>query len=239
MSDQSENARLEAVQTFRKLNFSRSQELQEIVDLTAELCEKPVALVTLLDKELNWLLLRKGVDVEAMPRETSFCQFTVLQDDILIVPDATKDARFDNNPIVHQAPNVRFYAGAPLIIKEHLRIGALCVLDVQPGNLSALQQKVLSILSRQVTFLMELEISHQALHQQLLEITNQNKSLRRIAQIQSHEIRQPLTSIMGLLNTIREDKYVADKERLLMMEEAAIDLDRKIHAVVQLTKAYE
>jgi len=239
MVSHDEGKRLEAVKRFLNLDFHRIREFQEIVDLVAELCKKPVALITLLDKDQNWIKVKRGVDTEVVPREISFCQFGIQQDDILIIPDASKDERFDNNPLVHQPPHVRFYASAPLVVKDSWRIGTLCLFDVVPGELSPLQQKTLIVLARQVSYLMELEVSHQVLNKQIAEITAQNASLRRIAHMQSHDIRQPLTSIMGLVNTIRDDRYVADKERLMMIEEAALQLDRMVHAVVELTRLHE
>jgi GAF domain-containing protein len=232
-----ESARLEAVKNFLQLDFDKSQEFQDIVNLAAQLCEKPVALITLLDKEVNWVKVKSGLNVDIMPRETSFCQYSIQQDDLLVINDTTKDSRFDNNPLVNEAPNVRFYAGAPLVVKSGLKLGTLCLFDNRPNSLTELQQKTLTVLSRQVTFLMELELSQLLLKEHVAEIEKQNTSLRKIAQIQSHDIRQPLTSIMGLVNTIKADNYVADKERLLMIESAALELDRKIHAIVQQTVA--
>ncbi len=232
-----ESARLEAVKNFLQLDFDKSQEFEDIVNLAAQLCEKPVALITLLDKEVNWVKVKSGLNVDIMPRETSFCQYSIQQDDLLVINDTTKDSRFDNNPLVNEAPNVRFYAGAPLVVKSGLKLGTLCLFDNRPNSLTELQQKTLTVLSRQVTFLMELELSQLLLKEHVAEIEKQNTSLRKIAQIQSHDIRQPLTSIMGLVNTIKADNYVADKERLLMIESAALELDRKIHAIVQQTVA--
>lgn len=230
-----ERERLEAVHRFLQLDYDRSKELQDIVNLAAELCEVPVALLTLLDENVNWIKVRTGIDAPAMPRETSFCQYTITDNNVLIIPDATEDQRFDNNPLVYEAPNVRFYAGSPLTIKSGLRIGSLCLFDGKPNNITPQQEKILSVLSRQAIFIMELELSHKVLREHVLEIEQRNESLRKIAHFQSHDIRQPLTSIMGLINLIKDDGYRADKERLEMIEEAANDLDSKIHAIVDET----
>lgn len=228
--------RLEAVRHYFQINYNKSREFQDIVDLASKLFEKPVVLITLLDKDANWIKVKCGLDgVDVMPRETSFCQYAIEQDELLIIPNAIEDERFDSNPLVQEAPHVRFYAGAPLVIKSGLRLGTLCLFDIRPGNLNELQRQTLTVLARQVTFLMELELSQLALHRQVKAIEAQNASLRQIAHIQSHDIRQPLTSILGLIGTIRNDDYVADKERLLMLEEAATDLDGKIRAIVKQT----
>src|SRR5690606_26547729 len=126
-------------------------------DLASELCEKPISLITLLDEDVNWIKVATGVDMKFDARERSFCQYGILQDAPTIIPDTTKDRRFDNNSLVHEAPNVRFYAGAPLILSNGYKVGMLCLFDLKPNSLTSLQQKALVILSRQVTFLMELE----------------------------------------------------------------------------------
>jgi GAF domain-containing protein len=233
---ESDKARLEAVHQFLQIDFDKMKELQDIAELAAQLCEKPVALITLLDKDVNWIKVRTGIDMDVMPRETSFCQYSILQNDILVIPDATKDSRFDENPLVHEDPNVRFYAGAPLVINNGLKLGTLCLFDLKPNKITPLQAKTLSVLARQVTFILELELSRKILQAQVKEIENQNKSLRRIAHIQSHDIRGPLASIMGLVNTIKEDNYKADKERLMMIDEAAMAMDKMIYRIVKYTE---
>lgn len=235
MNNAAENERLAAVHRFMQLDFNKTNEFQHIVNLIAEVCDKPLALITLLDEDLNWIKVKTGLDIAVMPRETSFCQYGIRQDELLIIPDANNDVRFVDNPLVLEAPGVRFYAGAPLVIKGGLRLGTLCLFDVKPSTLTPIQQKILMVLSKQVTFLMELELSHQLLQEHVKHIEAQNESLSQIARIQSHDIRQPLTSIMGLINCIRDDDYVTDKEQLMMIEEAAHALDKKIHAVMDLT----
>lgn len=235
MQKDTEAKRLREVNRFLTLDFDISKEFTEITALAAELCETPVALITLLDKDINWIKVRTGFPAEAMPRETSFCQYTVLQDELLIIPDTTRDERFTNNPLVNEAPHVRFYAGAPLTIKSGVRLGSLCLFHAVPHHISATQQKVLSTLARQVTYLMELELNQKVLLQQIHAIEEKNNKLSNIAHIQSHEIRQPLTSIMGIVNLIKEDGYIAGKDKLLMLEEAAHQLDSRIHAIVDNT----
>ena len=231
---ENEQERLKVVKDYLQLDYNKSQEFQDIVDLAGKLCNIPVVLITLLDEDVNWLKVRAGLDIEAMPRETSFCQYGILSDDLLIINDATKDKRFQNNPLVNELPHVRFYAAAPLVI-SNMRLGTLCLFDNKPNHLTELQQQTLTVLSRQVTFLMKLELNKLMLQEHVKEIEAQNESLKEIARMQSHDIRQPLTSIMGLINTIKDDNYKVEKERILMLEEAANDLDNKIHAIVNHT----
>jgi len=234
-----EQERLAAVHRFMLLDYDKSNEFQDIVNFAAELCSTPVALITLLDKDVNWIKVRTGIDAPAMPRETSFCQYTIQRDGLTIVPDTLEDRRFDNNPLVHEPPHVRFYAGAPLTLKGSIRLGSLCLFDAKPNNISEIQQKALTVMARQVTFLMELELSYHVLADNLKTLEERNESLRSIAHMQSHDIRQPLTSIMGLMNMIKDDGYKADKEKLMMIEEAAQELDNKVHSIVEQTGVHK
>ncbi|MFD2521190.1 PAS domain S-box protein [Emticicia soli] len=232
-----EKRRIEAVHQFLQIDFDKSKEYQEIVDLAAELCEKPVAILTLLDEEINWLKVRTGVNLHIMPRETSFCQHAIKADDLLVVEDATKDSRFIDNPLVFSDPKIRFYAGAPIIISSGLKIGSLCLFDLKPSVISPYQQKTLKILSRQITHLMELDLSHRLLKLQVEEIEERNKSLYKIAQIQSHEIRHPLATIMGLVNLIKDGYQDVNEEWVAMIIEASNNLDTKIASIVNETIA--
>ncbi|MGN6568113.1 MAG: PAS domain S-box protein [Flavipsychrobacter sp.] len=227
-----EEKRLEEVQKFLQLDFDRYEQYKAITDLASELCGTPISLITLLDKDVNWIKVATGVDLFASPREISFCQYSVQQEDLLIIQDASKDKRFDDNPLVHNEPRVRFYAGAPLQLSNGYRVGTLCLFDVVPKELSAAQQKTLKMLSTQVTLLLELALSQKQLQEHIREIEAKNESLRAIAQMQSHEVRQPLTMIMGLVNLIKDGDHKVDAEWLGMMREATDILDSKIQAIV-------
>lgn len=227
-----EDKRLEEVRKFLKLDFKKSREYKDIVDLASQLCDKPVSMITLLGEDINWIKISCGIDIERAPRETSFCQHTILQDNILVIPDATKDAKFDNNPLVYDAPGVRFYAGAPLVLSNGCRLGSLCLFDFKPNTLNEVQQKTLTVLSRQVTFLMELEMSRLQLLSQIEEINAKNESLQKIAYMQSHEIRRPLASIMGLVSLLEEGIEQSDENWVGMMRKATDDLDKEIHSIV-------
>jgi len=224
--------RVEAVHQILQIDFGQFPEFQDIVDLAGELCHKPIALLTILDSDYNWLKARKGVDTEMMPAESSFCQYAILQEEVLVIPDTTKDERVKHNPVVCDDPRIRFYAGAPLVLSDGLKVGSLCLFDMQPGHLTALQKKILTILSRHVVFLIELELGRKELSLQIAETEAKNELLRKIAQMQSHDIRQPLTSIMGLVNLVKDGYHEVNDNWLQMLEEATNLLDMRIRTIV-------
>lgn len=228
-----EKERIDEVHKYLALDISKSKGLQDIVDLAAELCEKPVALITFLDEQVNWLEVRFGIDIDFAPRNTSFCQFAIQQDDVLVIPDALGDKRFDDNPLVHEDPNIRFYAGAPLTLNNGLKLGSLCLFDFQANDLNPLQRKAVTILSRQAVSLLELEMSKHQLKKQVEETEAKNEALTRIAYMQSHDIRQPLTSIIGLVNLVKGNLQAVDEQWLKMITTSTDNLDSKIRAIVK------
>lgn len=224
--------RIQEVNRFLILDFKVNSEFQNLVDLAAKLCGTPVALLALLGEEYNYLKVRHGVNFEIMPRETSFCQYVIEQDDVLIIPDARKDSRFDNNPLVHSDPKVRFYAGVPLILNNGTRLGSLCLFDLKPNTLNELQKSILRLLSSLAVSFMELELSRHDLTKQIEEKEEKNQGLIKIAHLQSHQIRQPLTSIMGLINLVKDGYQEADSEWLQLFEKATDGFDNIIKTIV-------
>jgi PAS domain S-box-containing protein len=161
-----EQNRLKAVNRFKQLDANISKDLNDIANLAAQICNTPVALVTLLDEDTQWFKASVGADVTCTAREPSFCNHTIKQDGILIIPDTTRDKRFRHNSMVISDKHVKFYAGIKLITKDGFAVGSLCVIDFESRELDKNQQNSLVVLSRQVINLMELQWSLQTLAQQ-------------------------------------------------------------------------
>ncbi|QJD95675.1 PAS domain-containing protein [Mucilaginibacter robiniae] len=350
--------RLQVVNRFIKLDFCKEKELQAIVEMAADVCQTPIALITLIDDQTQYIKFKVGTDVAKTSRHNSFCSQAIEQYQTFMVPDALQDKRFENNPLVTNAPHLRFYAGAPLTTHDGYNLGSLCVLDYVPKQLSEQQLLMLQILSKQVINLMELDASLKILKEQFVKVKNseiqlkaffesssschiligrdlktvafnraaatavkhfhhidlaigmlainfihkdnlynfiysyqqaiqgisvqaeqhlryqeedrwwhitydpacnadgeiigisynatditqrveqeqkvtkQNASLEQIAYIQSHELRRPVASIMGLMNLFKMEDYTTTKEELQMMEKAVEELDEKIKLIV-------
>jgi len=361
-----ENLRLQEVSRFMHLNLSTDRELQEVVDMAALTCDSPVALITFLDGDTQYLKVKKGFDFDSFARDISFCTHTIQQHEIFIVPDTQHDQRFTNSPLIVDGLPVRFYAGVPLVTSKGFALGSLCVLDNQPRELNDRQLMLLKILAHQVVKSLELmvrlteleknekEVLEQkafiddatfrlrsffesstnfhvllgmggevvdynktaynfvkAVHKTKMKrgdlfvtyvapsfvstfidkyhlalkgeksveegstdygergiiwwdasfeparnnddevvgvsyiirdvserkfkeqkIVHQNESLLQIAHIQAHEFRAPLTTIMGLMNLIKEENYVAPLSYLQFLEQAVANLDDKIKNIV-------
>mgnify|MGYP001184444172 CR=1 FL=1 len=128
------------------------RELAQIVEFAARLCEVPIAMVTLVEKDRQRFLARKGFPGLETPRSTSLCAHTMEGQGPLVVPDASEDARFAEMELVKTDDGVRFYAGQPLVSSEGVPLGALCVIDreARPEGLNSLQREGLEVLGRAV-----------------------------------------------------------------------------------------
>lgn len=154
-----ERRRSSALQSYDVLDTPREEEFDDIARMAAELCGTPIAVVNLVDTDRQFFKAEVGLGVRETPLETSFCGHAILASDLMIVNDASKDRRFDGNPLVHSEGGIRFYAGALLTTPEGFAIGTVCVLDVVPRELTDHQKRMLKLLARQVMTQLELRRS--------------------------------------------------------------------------------
>lgn len=150
-----EQRRLEVLREFGVLDTPPERELDDIVQLAARLCDTPIALISLVDEERQWFKATVGLDATETPRAWAFCDHAIRSSDVLHVPDALRDQRFADSPLVRGDPHIRFYAGAPLEVCS-VRLGTLCTIDREPRELSMVQRSELQSLARLVVDQFEL-----------------------------------------------------------------------------------
>jgi len=131
-------------------------EYDDIATLASEICQTPIALISLIDANRQWFKSKIGLDIAETARDISFCTHAINGANIFEVKNPVEDPEFANNPLVTGFPYIRYYAGAPLITKEGDALGTLCVIDTQPHELNDNQKRSLKILSRSVMALLEL-----------------------------------------------------------------------------------
>ena len=154
---ENEDERLQELFTYEVLDTPEDPEFDNIVKLAAQICQTPVALVSLVDSYRQWFKAGLGLGRKECPRDISFCSHAIQRDEIMIVEDALKDERFFDNPLVVDGPKVRFYAGKPLVSPAGLKLGTLCVLDNKPRTLNQEQIIALETLSAHVVEKFELK----------------------------------------------------------------------------------
>ncbi|WP_442684132.1 GGDEF domain-containing protein [Stenotrophomonas sp. JC08] len=154
-----EAERLAALQRYRILDTAREQEFEDLVSIARTLCGTSMGAVTLIDRDRQWFKSLQGLEGEQTARDDAFCAHAILQPgQLTVVPDARLDARFCGNPAVVGGPNIRFYAGAPLLSSEGHPLGTLCVFDALPAHLGTPQAEALRALARQVSRMMEMRL---------------------------------------------------------------------------------
>jgi GAF domain-containing protein len=153
---QNEKRRLTVLWEYEVLDTIPEEVFDSLTELAARICEAPIALISLVDEKRQWFKSRVGTNVKETSRDVSFCAHAIQQTDLFIVPDATKDERFAQNPLVTSDPRIRFYAGAPLITPDGYALGTLCVIDKVPRELRPDQKQALTILARHVVSQLEL-----------------------------------------------------------------------------------
>jgi GAF domain-containing protein len=155
-----EAKRLKILWQYDVLDTVPEEVFDDLTELAARICEAPIALISLVDEDRQWFKSKVGITVNETSRDISFCAHAIKQQELFIIPDATKDLRFSNNPLVTSDPKIRFYAGAPLITPDGHALGTLCVIDKVPRDLRLEQQQALRVLARHV--MTQLEIRRHA-----------------------------------------------------------------------------
>lgn len=135
--------RLKALQDLELLDTPPEDRFDRVTRIAQHLFQVPIVLVSLVDADRQWFKSRQGLDAPETPRDISFCGHAILGEEVFVVPDATADARFQDNPLVCGAPDIRFYAGAPLHAPSGARVGTLCLIDRVPRTLSPMQASAL------------------------------------------------------------------------------------------------
>jgi PAS domain S-box-containing protein len=180
---ENEAERLAALHGLAVLDTPPEPAFDDLSTLAGTICQTPIALISLVDAHRQWFKSRVGWTVGETPREVAFCAHTILQPDLMVVPDASTDERFANNPLVTSPPRIRFYAGASLVTAEGHALGTICVMDHKPRELTAAQAQALRALSHQV-------VAQLHLQKQLAERTRQGAELARVNEVLQAEVEE-------------------------------------------------
>jgi anti-sigma regulatory factor (Ser/Thr protein kinase) len=188
----SEPERLAALRRYRILDTRPERGFDDLALLASEICATPMALITLVDEDRQWFKARVGISAPETPRSVSFCARAIEQSDVVfVIPDTLQDHRFRDNPFVVGGPQIRFYAGAPLITPDGHALGTLCVADRAPRTLTPDQIEALVALKRQVEMQLELR-------RNLIELERALEARDRAEDARTQLIQQLRSALEGL-----------------------------------------
>ena len=199
------------------LDTLEEQSYDDLTRIAAEICGTPIALVSLIDEARQWFKSHHGMAARETPREYAFCAHAIMSDQVFEVPDSHDDARFASNPLVTGPLDVRFYAGAPLMLRPGIRLGTLCVIDHEARHLTDDQREVLEALARQVVAQIELRL-------QIKEWQQVDRAKDVLMEMVAHDLRNPLSALQSSLAMARGTDFAADqRDGLLGVAERSTD----------------
>ncbi|WP_121971326.1 ATP-binding protein [Leptolyngbya sp. BC1307] len=208
-----EQERMAKLLSYQILDTEAELAYDDLTTLAACICETETAMTSLIDDSRQWFKSRVGLSFSETPRDLALCAHTILEPEVMVVADATKDPRFAHHPLVIGEPHIRFYAGAPLITAEGYALGTICVIDSEPKQLTDKQIAALAALARQVVSQLDMRLTMQRIGETLGQLQQAQGQLVHSEKITSlgqmvagvaHEINNPLGFVNGSIDLASE-----------------------------------
>lgn len=236
-----EAERLVALLEYDIMDTQPDDAFDDLSRLAACILDMPIALVTLVDKERQWFKSRVGLSACETPRQVAFCAHAILDPwSILEVEDASLDLRFSGNPLVTGTPDIRFYAGAPLVTPHGLALGTLCVIDQKPRRLTEEQRQFLLMLARQVVAQLELHKQNLTLKRLNEQLESANRELEHFSRVAAHDLQEPLRKLITFSDVLQldlgENLPAEAAASLDMILDASVRMKRLVNDLLELSK---
>lgn len=232
-----ETFRIEALKRYKILDTDPDLKFDRVTGLASELFGAPICLVSLVDTDRQWFKSCVGLDVREAPRELAFCAYAILGDEVFVVPDATKDVRFADNPLVLGSPHIRTYAGAPLVTKGGAHLGTLCLVYSDVTEIPPVWLRQLRTLADIVEDALELHLAVEEAEDARVAAEQSAIAKTRFLANMSHEIRTPLNGVIGMLNLLTSSALQDSvRDQVDMAYSAAHDLLTLLNDILDYSK---
>lgn len=224
-SHPNESARLRELERLEILDSADEASFDELTQLASIICGTHISLISLIDHDRQWFKSRVGLGAHETHRDIAFCSHAILQEHVFEVSDTLMDERFADNPLVTGDPNIRFYAGAPLVTSSGLPIGTLCVIDPAPKNLTADQTFALKTLANQVISQLEMRLHNR-------HLARMQKQQEHIFATISHDLRSPFNGILGLSRILSQKADSVTPERIQALSSSILESGIKVYQLL-------
>ena len=238
---ENENDRIREIYKYKLTEELSDENLESIVEIASEICKMPISLISIVDENRQFFQVKRGLDASETPRDVSFCGHAINKpDELMIVPDATKDIRFKDNPLVTDSPFIKFYAGIPILSPDEFPLGTLCVIDDKPNTLTESQQIALKHLGKQVTLILELKRKNALLKSSEERLKLQANDMEDYAHIVSHDLKEPVrmvNSFLGMFIKKYEDQLDEKGRKYIdFAQEGATRMNQLIEELLNFSK---
>ncbi|REL24957.1 GAF domain-containing protein [Rhodohalobacter sp. SW132] len=228
-----EEDRLKALYSYNILGTDPEEEFDDLTTLAAEIANAPISLINLIDRDTQLTKSATGIELKnrECSRESTVCQYTIKDTDILEIKNLSIDSRFDHIDSIKGDKGLRYYIGVPLLSEGKYPIGTLCILDYQERELSETQVRQLKIIAKQV-------MTHLELKRQNKKLVELNEYKMRLMKMLSHDMRSPLNGIIGLSSMLKEMDKNGNSEHLELLniiEQSSNQLNQMIDEVMSYT----
>lgn len=232
-----EAERLDELYSYNILDTLPEAHWEDLVTLAAQICQTPIAAISFVDQDRQWFKAIKGLDVRETHRDLAFCAHSILQDRVLVVPDASEDERFQDNALVVEEPHIRFYAGAQIYGDQGHALGSFCVIDRESRELSQAQLQALSALARQASLLLKLHKQQQTLQDAANEADKLASIRKQVLSNTSHEMRTPLNAIVGYTRLLSQTQLTKQQRNYIQkMQSSSQHILEMVNSILDLSK---
>ncbi len=221
-----ETDRLDKLLSYGILDTDPESCYDDLTKIASEICQTPIALVSLVDAERQWFKSRIGLDASETHRDLAFCAHAILERELFLVEDALLDERFADNPLVTGGPTIRFYAGTPLVSEDGYAVGTLCVIDREPRQLTVGQQQALQALGRQISCQLELRLHS-------IKLQKMSDLRERLLAMLSHDVKSSFMVITGFAQVLKDRVKKLDGKKIADSADRIEHASKDAHALLE------